>query len=117
MKCPICDKGNLKKGTVKEVMFGTYLGDFPAQICDSCGESYTDQETTRNIEKIAKAKGIWGLGKKTTIAKTGNSLAVRIPKEIASYLHVSEGMEVYIHPDKEKIVIECSKRQGRQQSP
>ena len=47
-----------------------------------------------------------GLGKKAKITKTGNSLAVRIPKEIANFLKLKEGNEAYIHPEKDKIIIE-----------
>ncbi len=107
MKCPICEKGVLKKGKIKETMFGIYLGEFPADICSKCGESFTDQETTRKIQQIAKEKGIWGLGKKTKITKTGNSLAVRIPKDIAHFLELKEGKEAYIHPEDKKLVIEA----------
>ena len=106
LTCPICEKGILKKGKIKETMFGIYLGEFPAEICSKCGESFTDQETTRKIEEIAKEKGIWGLGKQTKITKTGNSLAVRIPKEIAVFLKLEEGKEAYIHPENKKLVIE-----------
>ena len=106
MKCPICEKGNLKKGKIKENMFGIDLGEFPAEICSKCNESFTDEKTTIAIEGVAKKKGIWGLGKKTKITKTGNSLAVRIPKEIAKFLKLEEGKEAYIHPEKNKIVIE-----------
>ena len=106
MKCPICEIGNLKKGKIHEVMFGEYLGEFPAEICTKCKESFTDEETTRAIEEAAKKKGVWGLGKKTKITKTGNSLAVRIPKEIASFLKLKNGEGVYMHPEKSKIVIE-----------
>ena len=60
MKCPICEKGYLKKGKIHETMFGVYLGDFPAEICSKCNESFTDEKTTRAIEKAAKKKGIWG---------------------------------------------------------
>jgi len=108
MKCPVCDKGILKKGKIKETMFGIYLGEFPAEICNKCNESFTDEKTTRAIEDVARKKGIWGLGKKTKITKTGNSLAVRIPKEIADFLKLKEGNEAYIHPEKNKIVIESS---------
>lgn len=107
MKCPICEKGELKKGKIKETMFGVYLGEFPADICSKCNESFTDSETTRKIEDIAKQKGIWGLGRKTKITKTGNSLAVRIPREIADYLKLKNGTEAYIHPDDKKLVIEA----------
>ncbi|MBI4144594.1 AbrB/MazE/SpoVT family DNA-binding domain-containing protein [Candidatus Woesearchaeota archaeon] len=58
------------------------------------------------IEAAAKAKGIWGLGRKTKITRTGNSLAVRIPKELAEHLKIKEGRDAYIHPDVKKLVIE-----------
>ncbi len=106
MKCPVCDKGILEDGKIKETMFGVYLGEFPAKICTSCGESFTDEKTTKKIEERAKKKGLWGLGKKTKITKTGNSLAVRIPKNIADFLNLKEGNEAYIHPEKNKLVIE-----------
>ncbi len=89
-------------------MFGVYLGEFLAEICNKCNESFTDEKTTRAIEQAAKKKGIWGLGKKTKITKTGNSLAVRIPKEIANFLKLTEGKEAYIHPEKDRLIIESS---------
>jgi len=106
MKCVVCEKGELKKGKIKENMFGVYLGEFPAEICTKCNESFTDEKTTRMIEEAAKKKGIWGLGKKTKITKTGNSLAVRIPQEIAKFLNLKEGKEAYIHPEGNHLVIE-----------
>jgi len=106
MKCPICEKGNLKKTIIKEEMFGVFLGNFPAEVCDNCKESFTSQETTRKIESIAKQKGIWGLGFKTKITRAGNSLAVRIPKKIDDYLKLKKEKEVYLYPESGKIMIE-----------
>ena len=106
MKCPICEKGILKKGKIKETVYGVYLGEFPAEICNKCQESFTDESTTREIEESAKKAGIFGLGKKTKITRTGNSLAVRIPIEIVRFLKLKEGKETYIYPDKNKIIIE-----------
>ena len=106
MKCPICEKGKLKKGYIEEKLFGIYLGKFPAEICAYCGESFTDEATTRKIEEIAKVKGIWGLGMKTKIAKAGNSLIVRIPKKLADFLKLKQGKETFIHPEDYKLVIE-----------
>jgi len=100
-------KGRLRKGKIREEMFGTFLGEFPADVCEKCGESFTDSETTLKIEKIAKKKGLWGLGVKTKIAKTGNSLAVRIPVKIADFLHLKEGDEAYMHPDGGRLVVEA----------
>jgi YgiT-type zinc finger domain-containing protein len=55
-KCPICEKGELKKGRIKETMFGVFLGEFPAEICSSCNESFTDEENTQKIQELAKEK-------------------------------------------------------------
>ena len=107
MKCPICGKGILKRTKIKESMFGVYLGEFPAEVCNYCKESFTDEKTTKAIEMAAKEKGIWGLGKKTKITKTGNSLAIRIPKDIANFLKLKEGKEAFIHPEKNKLIIEA----------
>jgi len=105
-QCPLCNEGELKNGKIKETMFGITLGEFPAEICNKCNESFTDESTTHLIELAAKKKGIWGLGAKTKIAKTGNSLAVRIPKNIVQYLKLKEGKELFIHPIDNKLVIE-----------
>ena len=105
MKCPLCN-GTLKKKKIKEHMFGVYLGEFPAEVCSKCNESFTDSETTAKIEQAARKKGIWGTGKRTKITRTGNSLAVRIPKEIVKFLKLKEGQEAYIHPEDGKIIIE-----------
>ncbi len=105
-RCPVCSKGELKEGKTKEYMFGVYLGQFPAKICDNCGESFTDSAVTKQIEEVAKKKGVWGLGAVTRITRAGNSLAVRIPKRLADYMNLKEGEEAYISPEDCKIVIE-----------
>ncbi|MFH0874964.1 MAG: AbrB/MazE/SpoVT family DNA-binding domain-containing protein [archaeon] len=106
MKCPICEKGELKKEEKSQNMYGVNLGKFPALVCKECNESYTTEDTTKQIEIAAKEKGIWGMGKKTKLIKSGNSLAIRIPKEIADYLKIKEGDEAFIHPDEKGILIE-----------
>lgn len=106
-KCPICNKGKLKKGFIEERMFGVYLGKFPAEICSNCKESFTDEAVTKKIEEIAKSKGIWGLGVKTKITKAGNSLVVRIPKKLADFLKLKQGRETFIHPEDHKLIIEA----------
>ena len=106
VRCPICEKGILKKTKERKNFFGVDLGIYPVEKCTKCGETFTDGEVMRKIEAAAKKKGIWGLSKKTKITKTGNSLAVRIPKEIADYLNLKKGKEAYIHPENNKLVIE-----------
>ena len=107
--CPMCEKGKLKKGTIKEEMFGIYLGTFPADICSACGESFTDEKIMKKIEIAAKKKGVWGLGVKTKIAKAGNSLAIRIPQKLVQFLNLKEGEETYLHPESRKLVMEPMK--------
>ena len=106
MNCPTCGKAKFKGAKVEERLFGVSLGLFPAEVCGHCGESFTDETTTRLIETAAKKKGLWGLGVKTKIARTGNSLAIRIPQKIAKFLKLKEGEETYLHPEKDKLIIE-----------
>lgn len=107
--CPVCGEGRLRKGTVREEMFGADLGEYPAQVCDSCGESFVDQDVMKKIEARAKQMGLWGLAKKVSIAKSGNSLVVRIPAELARFLRLKGGEEALVRPEgKEKIVVELS---------
>lgn len=106
VKCPICEKGILKKSKERKVFYGIDLGEYPIEKCTKCGEVFTDSKVMREIEKKAKEKGIWGLGRKTKITRTGNSLAVRIPKQIVEFLKLKEGKEAYLHPEGNKLVIE-----------
>lgn len=105
-KCPICEQGTLKPVMEEHKMFGVSLGKYAGEKCTNCGEVFTDSSVIKKIEIAAKQKGIWGLGKKTKIAKAGNSLAVRIPQELAKYLKLKIGKETYIHPEENKLVIE-----------
>ncbi|MDI6888996.1 MAG: AbrB/MazE/SpoVT family DNA-binding domain-containing protein [Methanocellales archaeon] len=98
-KCPICEKGNLKEGEIEEKMFGISLGRYKAEICAECGESFVDEGTMKAIEQKARQLGIWGLTKKIKIVRSGNSLAIRIPADIARFLKLQEGKELFLHPE------------------
>ena len=109
VRCPACGKGELHRGKIREQMFGVDLGEYPAEICDSCGESFVDQKAMRRIEARAKELGLWGLAKKVSIAKSGNSLVVRIPAELARFLKLKGGEDALVRPEgREKIVVELS---------
>lgn len=106
-ECPVCGKGKLRRGKIREEMFGIDLGEYPAEVCDSCGESFVDQEVMRKIEARAKKMGLWGLAKKVSIARSGNSLVIRIPAELARFLHLKGGEDALVRPEgREKIVVE-----------
>jgi len=105
--CPACGKGKLRPGRMREQMFGVDLGEYPAEICNSCGESFVDQKAMRKIEARAKELGLWGLAKKVSIAKSGNSLVVRIPAGLARFLRLKGGEDALVRPEgREKIVVE-----------
>ena len=107
-KCPMCEKGSLTRKKMDETMFGVNLGKFQEWVCNNCGESFTDENTTQAIIDHAKQKGIWGLGKKVRVVKSGNSLVVRIPKEIADFMGLEKGQELFIRPEgKSKITVEA----------
>lgn len=106
-KCPLCEKGTLHEVREQHVLFGVDLGSYPGEKCSSCGEVFTDSTVMKQIEVVAKEKGVWGLGKKTKIAKAGNSIVVRIPHDIAVHFKLTPGTEAYIHPEKDKIVVEA----------
>ena len=98
MKCVICEGKTIKK-TVEHKEFGISLGKFDAEVCEKCGETYFDEKIVEKIQQKSKQMGLFGLAKKAKIAEIGNSIAVRIPKEIAEFLKLKKGKEVIIFPE------------------
>jgi len=106
-KCYICEKGNLVKKEVDYLLLGENLGKFAAEVCDTCGEQFFDEEASKKIEVVAKKRGLWGLESKSKIAKVGNSYAIRINKRIAEFLDLKKGEDVSIIPEnKHKLLIQ-----------
>ena len=108
-QCWECNK-EVKKRKVKYKLHGVSLGKFDALVCEKCGETYFSEETSRRMTKIAKEKGLWGLKAETTVTQAGNSLAIRIPKKIADFMHLKKGTFARIHPEEDKLIIETLKR-------
>ena len=56
MKCALCRTGETKPGKTTETYeIGSavvVLRGVPADVCQQCGEAYTNEATTRQIEKI-----------------------------------------------------------------
>jgi YgiT-type zinc finger domain-containing protein len=108
-RCPVCGKGTLRRGNVHETMFGVELGDYRGEICDQCGEAFLSTESMRKVEARAKELGLWGLASKVKIARSGNSLVVRIPAKLARHLKLKNGQEVLIAPEKaNRLVLELA---------
>ncbi len=106
MKCIICGHNTVKKN-IDYGEFGILIGNFRAEICAKCGETYFDEEVAEKIQQKSKELGLFGLAKKAKIAEVGNSIAIRIPKEIAKFLDLKKGKEVILMPkDKHDLKIQ-----------
>lgn len=99
MKCPICNKGEMK--IVKDVIEEDGV-EFEALKCPNCGEKIMNMSQLRVLankyRKLRKAKEI-------VFAKWGNSIAVRIPNEIVEEYHIKSGKQGILTKDKDGIKI------------
>lgn len=106
-KCYLCGKAELQKKKAPYTLHGEFVGHFDAEVCESCHEVFFDEETSREITKATKAKGLWGLDTRTKIAQAGSTLDIRLPKRIIEFLHLKKGEEITIHPEsRRKLIIE-----------
>lgn len=99
MKCPLCNKGRMEK--VKDVIEEDGM-PFEAFKCNSCGEEIMDMQQLKVLankyRKLRKAKEV-------VFAKWGNSLAVRIPKEVAEEYRIKSGRQALLTTSREVIKI------------
>ena len=108
MKRKICEEcgGTVVHKKVPYSLYGVELGEYPAEVCKSCGEVVFDEHVSDAIEAMTKRKGLYGLGVKTKVGKVGNSLDIRIGKEIVEFTQLKKGEVVTVIPEsKKKIVI------------
>ncbi len=105
MKCIMCNKGMLEEKTVDYSEFGVLLGNYKGSVCNACGEIFFDSDTAKKIQGKSKELGLFGLTKKTKVAQVGNSLAIRIPKEIADFIKLNKEKEVRIVPINQKELV------------
>jgi len=104
-KCISCN-GKLKNKRVDYKVYGVSIGKFSALVCDSCGEQWFNEETARKIEEIEKEKGLFGLSIENKVSYSGNSLIIRIPKELAKFMNLKKETKIRIEPEnKHKLCI------------
>ncbi len=99
-KCALCE-GELKKKSVDYKVYGKSIGKFKALVCSSCGEQWFDESVSRKIEDAEKKAGIFGLSRESKIGYSGNSLIIRIPKELAKFMKLRKETEIIIYPEDE----------------
>ena len=104
-KCALC-KGKLAEKLIDYKICGKSIGKFPARVCNSCGEQWFNEETSKKIQEKEKKLGLFGLSRETKISYSGNSLIIRIPKGLAKFMNLKKETGIIIYPeDKNKISI------------
>lgn len=105
-KCYVCENGSLSKKKVDYKLYGVDIGKFDAELCNKCGETFFDEETSKKMTETAKKKDLWGLQSKTKIGQSGTTLDIRLPKRIIEFLNLKKGKEVDIYPEgKNRLII------------
>ena len=99
--------GKLKSSIVEVEFFGIDFGLKEADVCIECGSEYLSQDTMEEIEAEVKKRGLFGLERRARVVASGNSLVIRIPKEMVQSLRIKRDMPIVIYPaEKKKLVIE-----------
>ncbi|MBS3137690.1 hypothetical protein J4232_04610 [Candidatus Woesearchaeota archaeon] len=104
MKCTQCNMGKYNQKKTPYIFLGETIGVFDALVCNHCGETLFESAASDKIEAEVKNKGLWGLRARTKVSEVGNSIDVRIPKNLVQFLSLKKGQEVIIEPiDKNKL--------------
>ncbi|MBI2648828.1 MAG: AbrB/MazE/SpoVT family DNA-binding domain-containing protein [Thaumarchaeota archaeon] len=99
--------GRLKRSATEVEFFGIDFGMKKADVCTKCGSEYLSQELMEELEAEVKRRGLFGLERRGRVAKSGNSLVIRIPKEIADTLKMKRDLPIVIYPSEpRKLVVE-----------
>ncbi len=99
--------GKLKKSFTEVEFFGINFGIKQADVCAKCGAEYLLQEVMEEIEGEVKKRGFFGLERRGRVAKSGNSLVIRIPKQIAESLKIKRDLPIVIYPSEpRKLIVE-----------
>ena len=97
--------GKLKSSYTEVEFFGIDFGLKRANVCTNCGSEYLPQEVMEEVESEVKKRGLFGLEKRGRVAKSGNSLVIRIPKEIAESLKIKRDQSIVIYPSEPRRLI------------
>lgn len=99
--------GKLKKSKTEVEFFGMDFGIKPCEVCTKCGAEYISQELMEKIEKEVRKKGLFVLERRAKVTRSGNSLVIRIPKDIAESLGLEKDTDIKIYPaEKKRLIVE-----------
>ncbi|MDG7018525.1 MAG: AbrB/MazE/SpoVT family DNA-binding domain-containing protein [Nitrososphaerota archaeon] len=99
--------GKLQERASEVEFFGIDFGVKKVESCTECGTEYLPQETMEEVEAEVRKRGLFGLERRGRVSKSGNSLVIRIPQEIAKSMKLKRGLPIIIYPsDKDRLVVE-----------
>lgn len=78
--------GKLVESPIQVEYFGMDFGIRTGHACTRCGDEFLTEDTWEEIEGKAKELKIFGLERKVRIRKSGNSLVITLPPEIAAHI-------------------------------
>lgn len=78
--------GRMKESVAHIEQLGIDFGLRPVEVCTKCGEEYVSNDVMIEIENECRKMGLFGLERKVKVTKSGNSLVIRIPPEIAKFV-------------------------------
>ena len=90
--------GNLRKTKVEVEFFGIDFGLRDAEVCMACGSEYLDHETLKEVEMEIKKRNIFAMERKVQVDRSGDSLVIKIPPEIAEFLDIHYKSLVQLFP-------------------
>ncbi len=97
----------MKESQCQVEFFGIDFGLRHCEVCTDCQSEYLDDNVMEEIEKEVKAKKLFALERKIKVTKSGNSLVIRIPPEIAQFSNLHYESILRLMPvTKKKIELE-----------
>ncbi len=90
--------GELIESSCEVEFFGIDFGVRKCEICKDCNAEYLDQKIMEELENEVKKRGLFGLEKVVKVTKSGNSIVIRIPPEIAKFADISYKSTIRLLP-------------------
>ncbi len=100
--------GKIKWVRDKVFIQGIDCGTLDVELCQKCGEEYMPEESMEIVEKKLKEAGLWGIKRReVNLWKSGSSVLLRIPKDIADNLNLKPYEKVTIYSEgKKKLIVD-----------
>ena len=98
----------MKSGKKRIIQEGIDCGVLDVSECKKCGEDYLPDYSMRVVENKLKEAGLWGMERKEVkFWKSGNSVTIRLPTEVARKLGLNKVKKWHIYQEgTQKLAIE-----------